>query len=110
MSFKVGDRVEYVGGLDRVRKGYKGTIVHVWGEVNPIVNVDWDKHIDGHSCENLARKGHGWNVYASEVRLVQPDVNLNPADLKYANVIRKSKQLNARFENRKKGIDYVVAA
>lgn len=105
-KFKVGDRVEYTGDSDRVRKGYKGTIVSFWGnDEDTVLNINWDKYISGHECEGLATRGHGWNVYAKYVKLIASD-NLNPADVKYAAVIRKTKELTARFENRKKGTEY----
>jgi hypothetical protein len=102
----IGDRIEFTGKTNKVTKGYKGTVVGLYDNSEEIVlNIDWDKHIHGHSCEGRAKEGHGWNVYARYVKLLI-DVNLNPADIKYANIIRKSKQLNARFENRKKGTEY----
>jgi hypothetical protein len=110
-KFKVGDRVEYIGDMDRIKMGYKGTIVHFWNTENDtVLDIEWDKNVNGHGCEGKARAGHGWNVYASCVKLAVPDITLSTADAKYADVIRKTKELTKRFEDRKKGIDYVHAA
>lgn len=106
-KFYVGDRIEYISDTKRIRKGYKGTIVGLYGDdVDTILNIDWDKYIDGHSCEGLARQGHGWNINSLYVKQIEININLNPADAKYAHIIRKSKQLNERFVNRKKGTEY----
>jgi hypothetical protein len=103
----IGDRVEYLGNTNKIKKGYKGIVVGLYGnDEETVLNVDWDNYTDGHSCEGLARQGHGWNVYARHVKLLKSSVELNPADAKYAHIIRKSKQLNERFVNRKKGTEY----
>ena len=107
IKFNVGDEVEYLGDTNKVKRGYTGKIVDLYGDdVETILSVNWDKHINGHACEGLARPGHGWNVYARHVKLLKSNINLNPADVKYAHIIRKSKQLNDRFVNRKKGTEY----
>jgi hypothetical protein len=103
---KVGDRVEYTGVSDRVKYGYKGTVVDIYNNgADTVIYIDWDKHLHGHTCEGLARQGHGWNVYSRHVKLIASDV-LNPSDVKYADIIRKTRELTKRFENRKKGTDY----
>jgi len=103
----VGDRVIYTGNNDKIKTGYEGTVVNTWttGSVM-VIDIDWDNYVDGHTCEGLAKEGHGWNVYASYVKVIQINSELNPTDLKYINIIRKSKQLSTRFENKKKGPKY----
>jgi hypothetical protein len=111
MRFKVEDRVEFIGDTKKIKKGYKGTIVHFWNiENDTVLDIEWDKNVNGHDCGGTVKAGHGWNVYATYVRLAVPDITLSPADAKYADVIRKTKELTKRFEDRKKGIDYVHAA
>jgi hypothetical protein len=104
----IGDRVEYIGSHDKLRKGYKGTVVGLYSNDadGTVINVNWDKYINGHSCDGRAKDGHGWNIYSKYVELIEDNTNINPADAKYAHIIRKSKQLNERFVNRKKGTEY----
>jgi hypothetical protein len=103
----IGDRVEFTGNNSKILTGYKGTVVGLHNSGDDfVINVNWDKYIDGHSCDGKAKNGHGWNIYSRYVELIKDNTNINPADAKYAHIIRKSKQLNERFVNRKKGTEY----
>jgi len=97
-KFKVGDRVIYTGIDSKLKEGYTGTIVNIW-DYDQVLGIDWDKDVDGHTCEGKAKHNHGWNIHASEAKL-------DLTNCKYSAIIRKSKQLNERFENRKKGTEY----
>ena len=67
-EIKVGDRVRAIQDDKDIRlEGKIGTVVEV---VGCCVGVDFDSEIDGHTCDSLARMGHGWYLPHSYLEYV----------------------------------------
>lgn len=82
-EFHVGDLVECAkpGGIDRrITTGMRGTVCNISGYSPDFIGVAWDKYIDGHSCRGKCEEGYGWNVYARDIRLVEPEETEFPVD------------------------------
>ena len=85
MRIPIGSRVELVGtpGTSRLQPGDTGTIVGYYDK--DVYNVEWDKSFGGHSCNGLAKSGHGWNVLNHTVRELfeedEDDVSIDLAEL-----------------------------
>ncbi len=68
-TFRVGDRIIYNfrAGDSRVRgeRNAHGRIVEILQythESGLRVAIEFDKNISGHTCDDLAKNGHGWYV------------------------------------------------
>lgn len=106
MQFNIGDRVIYLRrfGPDegtRIPLNTKGRAVQTAGDT---IGVEWDINIGGHNCGGRTRNKHGWYVHKNSIQLVGTHVSLSPADVKYADVILKSRQLQQKFLKRKERV------
>ena len=85
MRIPIGGRVETIDlvGNSLLPIGSVGTIVGYFGE--GVYKVEWDKDVDGHSCNGLAQIGHGWNVRDNTVRQLfeedEDDVSIDLSEL-----------------------------
>lgn len=65
------DKIVHKLGGRVVATGFYFGATHYW--------VDWEKNIDGHSCDGLARDGYGWDVVRKNIRkeedFPQPEIN-----------------------------------
>jgi hypothetical protein len=77
-GFKVGDRVRVVS--DTEHWGYKFI-----GETGAICvigsncGINFDKNLDGHSCNGNCETGHGFYLPFADIKLITPSSNLCPA-------------------------------
>ena len=74
-QFDVGDRVRYVGQeyIDNLNHDDEGTVVNllpnILSNAEIVVQVRWDRNINGHDCSGYCDEPHGWNVRQSELSL-----------------------------------------
>lgn len=71
-EFKVGDRVEVIGGSynSDINVGDRGTII---ADIGCLMGVDFDIDIDigGHSCSGRGRYGHCWRVSTDYLKKIE---------------------------------------
>ena len=93
--FEVGDRVICIDNFESDEiKGRTGTIVKIRSYS---IGVDFDKWFtDGHSCDGLARRGHGWFV---EARCLKLEVK-KPKVLKQYGIVKWMEELKCEHSLR----------
>ena len=103
--FKVGDKVYCEPGFEGDPGGY-GTIVHIegdnssWNALGYIYAIEFDSpYFNRHTCGGLASKELGF-YYQHNPKYIQL-AEENKSQGKYAPIIRKMKQLDEKFKNRK---------
>lgn len=69
-EFKVGDRVEVIGGSynSDINVGDRGTII---ADIGCLMGVDFDIDIGGHSCSGRGRYGHCWRVSTDYLKKIE---------------------------------------
>ena len=68
-KFKVGDRVVCVSSYSsKSVGGITGTVIR---NLDGQIGIEFDMHIDGHSCSGLGKNGYCWNVNEDDVRNYQ---------------------------------------
>ena len=81
MLFPIGTRVEVISdvGNHRLPNGSVGTVVGHYDSLfsDDVLNVEWDKSCNGHTCDGLAKAGHGWNVSMKMIREVFDDTDVD---------------------------------
>lgn len=74
---KIGDRVRLLTdhpdrNIDLVA-GCTGIVVGIIAN-SSWVSVDWDDEVtDGHDCDGLARRWHGWNVMLEDISSIEEE-------------------------------------
>lgn len=81
MLFPIGTRVEMIGNSSNrlLPNGSVGTVVGHYGSLfaDDILNVEWDKSCNGHTCGGLAKAGHGWRVSMKMICEVFDDTDVD---------------------------------
>lgn len=74
-KFKVGDRVKVIKDIyGKCLEGLYGTVVKNNTTKPDITSVEFDSHIDGHSCLGSAKEGYGYNLDTAHLELIEPQV------------------------------------
>lgn len=68
-KFKVGDRVRCVSKYDCDPVGKVGTVKVVEDAVSSI-GVEFDDNVDGHTCGESCKDGHGWWLRSDELKKI----------------------------------------
>ena len=90
-EFKIGDRVEAIGGSynSDINIGDRGTIVSVDGS---LMGVDFDIDIGGHDCSGRGRYGHCWRVpteYLKKIEETNEEIKAETMEQKILEVLRE---------------------
>lgn len=89
--FDIGDRVEAVCDYPSLNKsihaGDQGIVCEVSG--HSTVGVNWDLRItNGHSCDGKCEPGHGWRVFASQLRRAEPEEDIDIPSSAFMEIIQ----------------------
>lgn len=78
-EFQVGDRVVAVIDFPQdncsIQNGEDGVVCDI--DEDGMIGVDWEFDVIGHSCSGHCKKGYGWYVYPSEIKLFDADVDVD---------------------------------
>ena len=71
-SPEVGDLVQAIGNTGNsniIPRLTIGTILYV--HEDGILSVEWDSHINGHTCGGRCKRGYGWNVRSRDIEVLE---------------------------------------
>lgn len=86
-KFQIGDRVVITleeHGNQHLHVGSIGTVVGYYTE--NISHIEWDEWCHGHTCNNLAHTGYGWNVHNRIIEHCECE-NTTEAEVDFDNIL-----------------------
>lgn len=97
MEFKVGDRVKCVSNYFQNTVGQKGTILGLDKDSKLLIAVEFDRNIDGHSCNGMGKRRHCYWLRKEYLKLINDETVAVPFETQTTDYEIKSDQGKPRL-------------
>lgn len=67
-KFILGAKVKILSDFDSLYKGDTGIIRFINGDE---IGVEWDRNMNGHDLDGLAKHGYGWYVQKEDIEVIE---------------------------------------